>query len=247
MSLTTRYVSIKTIMNRLLINPMMEGIQESDIVMYIADALKLIGAPMSYDDKTEFITITEYRGELPCDLLYIQQSRRVTENGTSFQPMRYNSDTFSTAYHEIGSADLRHANGTHDNSYTLNNGMIYASFPEGTMQMSYKALPVDEDGFPLIPDNVKFIKAVEEYVKCQWYRIQWELGKIPDKVFQKVEQESAWYIGAANTGAQLMTIDQAETFRAAFSRLLLNPTSGRRAFTEFGKQEEFNLGQRAWR
>lgn len=243
MSLTTKYVSVKTIMNRLLANPNMEGLQESDIVMYITDAMLLIGAPMSYLDKVETIEITDYRAELPCDILYIQQTRRISPNGQDIAPMRYASDTFHTAYHEVGSPDLRPFSGREDTTYTLNNGVIYTNFKDGLIQMSYKALPTDEAGFPLIPDNIKFIRAVEEYIKMQWYRIQWELGKIPDKIFQNSQQEYTWAVGAAQTAGQMMSIDQAETFRAAFSRMLLNPTSGRRAFSDFGQQEQFNLGQ----
>jgi hypothetical protein len=247
MSLTTKYVSMKVMLGRILANPLMQGITEADVARYVADAIALIGAPMSYENKVEEIYIENYRAELPCDLLYIQQTRKVNKNRdnkvTSLDPMRYASDTFHSSYHEVGSPDFAESSINYDWTYSLNNGYIYTNFKEGYIQQSYKAIKTDEEGLPMIPDNVKFSRAIEEYIKTQWYRIQWELGKISDKVFQKAEQEYAWYVGGANTAAQLMSIDQAETFRGAFTRILSNSTAARKFFQDHGRQEFIKYGR----
>jgi len=224
-------------------SPMMEGITESDVASYMADCIKLIGAPMAYEDKVEDITIQDYRGELPCDLLYIQQTRKHGNVEGEFTAMRYSSDTFQSAYHQVGSPDFASHNSNYDWNYSLNNGMIYTNFKEGTIQQSFKALKTDKDGLPMVPDNVKFEKAIENYVKAEWYRVQWELGKIPDKVLQKAEQERDWYIGGANTAAQLQSIDQAETFRSAFTKILGNSTAAKSFFQDHGRQEYIKYGR----
>jgi hypothetical protein len=242
MSLNTNYISIKGVLSRVLSNPLMEGISEANVAMYIADAMKLIGASMSYENKVDTINISNYRGELPCELLYIQQTRKKDKDG-GLQPMRYASDTFHSAYHEIGSPDFAEMSSNYDWTYSINNGMIYTNFPEGTIEQSYKGLKLDEDGLPMIPDNVKFEKAIEEYIKTQWYRIQWELGKISDKVLAKAEQEYMWYVGGANTSAQLQTIDQAETFRSAFTKILDNSTAAKKFFQDHGRQEYIKYGR----
>jgi hypothetical protein len=241
--LNSNYISIKGVLSRLMNNPLMEGISEANVAMYLADCMKLIGANMAYEDKVETITISNYRGDLPCELLYIQQTRKVSEDGKTLYPMRYASDTFHSAYHEIGSPDFVEAANNYDWTYSINNGMIYTNFKEGTIQQSYKGLKLDADGLPMIPDNVKFEKAIEEYIKTQWYRIQWELGKISDKVLQKAEQEYSWYVGAANTTAQLMNIDQAESFRQAFTKILNNSTAAHKFFQDFGRQEYIKYGR----
>jgi hypothetical protein len=242
MSLSTNYISIKAVLSRLFTNPLMEGISEADVAMYLADCMKLIGAPMSYEDKVATITISNYRGELPCELLYIQQTRKKETGTNNLYPMRYASDTFHSAYHQVGSPDFVTMPSNYDWTYSLNNGMIYTNFKEGVIEQSYKGLKVDEDGLPMIPDNVKFEKAVEEYIKSQWYRRQWELGKISDKVLDKAEREYMWYVGAAGTAAQLQSIDQAETFRAAFTRILSNTTAAKKFFQDHGRQEYIKLG-----
>jgi len=242
MSLTTNYISIKSILSRIYNSPLMEGINESQVATYVADCIKLIGADMAYEDKVSTLTIVNHRAELPCELLYIQQTRKVDNDGKSLAPMRYASDTFHSAYHEVGSPDFVESSANYDWTYSLNNGYIYTNFKEGTIQQSYRALKVDADGLPMIPDNVKFEKAVEWYVKYQWYTIQWELGKVSDKVFENAKQEYAWYVGGANTAAQLHTIDEAETFRAAFTKILSTSTAARSFFQSHGRQEFIKRG-----
>jgi hypothetical protein len=241
MSLNTKYVSIKSMLSRLFSNPLMEGITESDVARYIAEALNLIGAPLAYEDRVQEIKVKNYRADLPCELLYIQQTRKVNSSG-KLEPMRYASDTFHSAYHQIGSPDFTQHSANYDWTYSLNNGVIYTNFKEGTIQQSYKAIVTDKEGLPMIPDDVKFEKAIENYIKLQWYTILWELGKISDKVFNKVEQEYSWYVGAANTRAQLQTIDEAETFRGAVTKLLDNSTAARDFFQSHGRQEFIKYG-----
>lgn len=242
MALTTKYISINSVLSSIFSRPLMAGITESQVAEYVGDCISLIGAPMAYEDKVAVIPIENYRGELPCDLLYIQQTRMAGSNGV-LSPMRYSSDTFQSAFHEIGSPDFTDKSSNYDNTYSINNGIIYTNFEKGSLQQSYKALKTDTDGLPMIPDNVKFKKAVENYVIAEWYRIQWELGKVSDKVLHLAQQERDWYVGGANTTAQLMTIDQAETFRGAFTSLLNNSNAAQSYFQQFGKQEYIKYGR----
>lgn len=46
-----KYKSIKSIMNRILINPNMASLNESDAAQYVSDVLRLIEVPMIYQDK----------------------------------------------------------------------------------------------------------------------------------------------------------------------------------------------------
>ena len=44
-------------------------------------------------------------------------------------------------------------------------------------------------------DNTKYLKALELYVKCQLFTVQFDLGKITPQVLQHTEQEYAWAAG----------------------------------------------------
>ena len=254
-----KYRSIKSLMSRILMNPLMNELNESDVALYISDCLRLIEAPAIYENKVVDIDIKEHRGELPCDLIYIKQTRMYagsnaklrtpqstyTTQLSRFVPMKYASDHFHTALHEQSSPDLMGTNGSeldYEVTYQINGDFIYTSFPDGKVQMSYQGLKVDEEGYPMIPDNVKVEKAIEAYIKVQHYTIMWELGKIADKVIQKAEQEYAWYVGAAETSMRSLTIDQAESLKAALTRTILKPLQHHNGFRNLGTQEYLHKG-----
>ena len=245
--LNSNYKSINSTLERLFRNPLMQDISISDVAQSVGDCIKLIGAPMSYEEKLEQITIKDYRGKLPCDLLYIKQTRRRLEDSNVIVPMRYATDTFHTSYHEVGTPDFGYTyeiegspTPTRTDTYSINNNLIYTSFEEGCVEMMYKAVRVDDDGLPMIPDDIKYEKAIENYVKAEHYKILFEMGKVPERVLNRTEQERDWYVGAANTKALLMNIDQQESFSAAFLRLLQEPLQAKYGFLTQGDRESFN-------
>ena len=253
------YKSIKSMMNRLYRYPLVSNVPEADIAQHVYDAIRLIEAPMAYHTYVEPIYVNYNRGLLPCNIIYINQTRRYSSKRCTtdylelgvddfknaymhyniFEPMTYATDHFHTSYHEDNSPDLKKypANVDFDNTYSIQNGYIITSFEEGMIQMSYKGLMVDEEEFPMIPDNVKVEKAIENYTRLQIYTPLWEMGKVSDKVMESLKQETAWYTGGANTSMQLQSIDQAEAFKAAFTRTLLKPLQHQSSFRNFGSQE----------
>jgi hypothetical protein len=56
---------------------------------------------------------------------------------------------------------------------------------------------LDEDGFPLIPDNQSFKKALEYYIKREYFTILFDIGVITAPVLTNAEQRYAWYVGQA--------------------------------------------------
>jgi hypothetical protein len=55
--------------------------------------------------------------------------------------------------------------GSKDLTYKIQGNFIYTSFEEGEIEVSYQAIATDEQGFPLIPDNSSFTRALELYIK----------------------------------------------------------------------------------
>lgn len=77
----------------------------------------------------------------------------------ALMPMRWNTHTFFKGYHNCDLDVRANSNLT----YTVNGNYIFTSFKTGKVCMAYRAVPLDEDGLPLIPDT----QSVIEYLK--WF------------------------------------------------------------------------------
>jgi hypothetical protein len=63
-------------------------------------------------------------------------------------------------------------------TYKIQGMVIYTSMKEGTIEIAYRAIAVDKDGYPLIPDKSTFTNALELYIKKKCFTIWFDLGKI---------------------------------------------------------------------
>lgn len=77
-----------------------------------------------------------------------------------YAPMRWNTNTFYKAYHGTQLDYMSNSGYT----YTVNNNYIFTNFKEGKVAMAYKAVPTDNDGFPLVPDNESVINYVKWFI-----------------------------------------------------------------------------------
>lgn len=151
-----------------------------------------------------------------------------------YAAMRYASNTLHNSYNTSSGTEISKGQ---DYTYTINNGVIYTNFPEGCVEVFYMGLAVDEDGLPLIPNNVAVKLALENYVKYQHYMVLWELGKIRADVFQKAEQEYEWYMGKAKSDLNFPTIDRMESMGNSINRLIQDRTQHKKFFDKLGQQE----------
>ena len=107
-------------------------------------------------------------------------------------------------------------------TYKIQGNILYTSIESGEVELSYQAMPIDEEGYPLIPDNSKFSRALEAYIKKQWFTILFDMGKLQGAILQNVQQEYAWAVGACESDSHNFTMDKAETFFNSWRSLLMN-------------------------
>lgn len=220
--LNSRYVSYKRIIEKLYQDyGFKDKVEWSVILEWIGDAIDLIGANVAYINKvtgqdalTPTIKIEEHRGELPCDLYKIIQVREYCNK----IPMIASSDTFHLNIKNNVSNPIY----TNVSQYTygIQGGYIYTNFATGEVEMSYIAFPVDGEGFPMIPDDVKFIRAATDYVALKLAKKLYMQNELDRERFQWIEQEAGFSMGAAHTRGSLMNLDEAEGFKNAFLRLI---------------------------
>lgn len=131
-----------------------------------------------------------------------------------------------------------------DYTYKIEKGWMYCSLQNSYIEMVYEAFPTDEYGFPLIPDDPSFIKAVESYIMERLdYRL-WRKGKLADKVYAKSEQERLWYMSqAANKAKMPMSEDEYEALRRQVQKIISHPNQHDAGFRYLNKGERLNFNR----
>ena len=240
-----KYVSLDVIMDKIYRdNRFVDRVDYFDVVEWSGEVIKLIGAPSAFIKKvtgnslvTPNITIVDYKGELPVDY------HRVMPGGVrDYETQivyRGATDTFAKAPAITGEASSLAQS---DRTYTINDNYIFVGQETGTIEMAYYAFPIDGCGMPLVPDNVKYVNAISSYIAERIGFGQWSIGKLPDKVYVKLEQERLWYIGAANSFANVPSADQMESWTKGWARLNPVINSHATSFKYFGNQEALNIG-----
>ena len=222
-------ISLKNILWKVLRNPLASELTYEEAAEFAIEALRLLGAPLSFEDKVTNppLTISNYKVALPSTLLKIRGARLIFNLDNYEQgavPLRHATDI----YHKVleCSADADTTADTTDMvgeyAYTTQKGIMYTSVPDGNVQIRYQQLMVDEDGYPLIPNNEKVIMGMEYYILHRYLEPLWMMGKITDKAFHYIEQKRHFYMGGAQTSMQLNGIDHLESVMNTINRLIIN-------------------------
>jgi len=220
MSLTGKYVDVAYVIERVYRDYGFDlEIKFDEVIEWIWDVMSLIGAPQPLIDRItdgsdtmpKPIDIVNFRGDLPTDLHSVYLARDYDTK----MPMVCKSSSFLRDMEQMFSRESQY-------SYTLNNNYIFTSFEEGQVELHYKAFPTNSLGMPMVPDDIKFIMAVQAYLAERiGFRLYMQDHITRDK-YQKLEQDRGWYIGAAGTKAQIPSIDEMESIKNRFLRLRIH-------------------------
>ena len=178
-----KYISLKVIMDNILDHPMLKDVSFERAINYTQSFMRIVGCPRIFEEKVALIDIKDWRGILPCDFNDIIQVRTHSNcDQKNYKVFRYATDNFHMSNNKQDSFDL---------TYKIQGNVIFTSMKEGTIEIAYNAFAVDSEGYPLIPDNSTFIRALELYIKKQCFTVLFDLGKINQAVYQNVCQEYA--------------------------------------------------------
>lgn len=187
-----------------------EELNESDIIDYVAEALAYIGAFGQYETKVSHLEVDNHKAKLPCDFYKIVLATYKN------QPLSWQGAGLNTAYF-CDDCKLP-ATCCSDHSFYIKNNYIITSVENDDICLEYLAIPVDEDGIPMIPDDQYYIQAVTSYVTYRLFYRDWIKGRIPDKVFQKSESDWIFYCNSARGSANSPSLGQLERYKNILQR-----------------------------
>lgn len=221
------FINIREILSRIMRHPLLTDLSLEDAIQYTIEFIGAMGLPNIYLDKVVNLDIENYRAQLPCDLISVNQAR-LRQNGACMRSM---TDNFNM--HNVFD-DSRH---TGEPTFKTQGNIFYTSFKDGKVQLSYKAIPVDEEGLPLIPDNPIFLKTLELYIKKEWFTILFDMGKLSGQVLDKTEQQYAFKAGQCNNEFIIPSPSEMETLTNIWSQLIPRVNEFKKGFRHLGNKE----------
>lgn len=153
------------------------------------------------EDKIAFLTSSIDRYEHPSTY-----KTKVNSKGRAFVSR---TDNFDPSSDESGTLD-----------YRISGGNIITSIQSGRISISYIAMAVDEDGYPMIINNESYKRALEQYVTVEWYKILFAQNKININAVTMIENDYQWSVARATSSLRTPTYDQMESISRILNSLL---------------------------
>lgn len=264
------YMSLQVIADKLLRHPMMAGISYEAIIDYAIDFMRIVQCGGFFEERCTLVKIENYKGLLPQDYFDVNQVRMVSSAlfeemleedygiqddsivplGTYYTVLDdYNNPRYIRGNVSYGpvfqyATDTFHLSDNFasiDYTYKIQGDYIFTSIKEGMVEISYKAILIDPKGYPLVPDNSKFSRALQAYIKKEWFTILFDMGKINSNILQNTQREYAWAVGACETEYQKITLDKAEALYNSWRTLLPRTREHSKGFISNGLRQNLKL------
>ena len=147
--------SSKVVINKLYRDLFLEDPSyEHDFIEWMGEALAFIGAATQLVQVEEELEVLDFQANLPTNLVTLNQVKMKTEDD-KWKLISYNPTTFQP--HDD---DFENFYVTTEEYFTLKPNVIQTSFEVGDLKVSMKQIAVDDEGYPLIPDNQYYREAL---------------------------------------------------------------------------------------
>lgn len=236
------FVSYKYIISKLYRDlNLNEEINESSVIEWIGEALSMIGAFSQYEEVPICLKLIGGKACLPLGfekLVDISYKGHPLYWATLTNYHNYRSDNCKTLY----------CNNKCERTFYVNNNYIITNINNDTniednINIVYLGIPVDDEGIPMIPDDVYYFKAIAAYVTHMLDYADWRRGKTTDKVYEESKINWLFYVNSARGSANMMNTQQLESMKNSIKRLLDFPNDYKSGFRNFNKPTDINLSR----
>lgn len=228
----TGFVSIYTIIDKLYNDlGVNKELNESSIISWVNEALLKVGAYSQFIENKECLELTDGKACLPNGFY------RLVDIMYDNKPLHWATNTMAANYGCEGCSIPKCC--TQHTFYIENNYLItdIKSNESQKICIVYLGMPVDDKGYPMIPDDVYFAEACASYVTYKMDYQDWRKGQLADKVLQKSEQDWLFYVNSARGAANMPSLAQLENLKNVLVRLIPKQNEYNTFFTNNGNQE----------
>lgn len=257
-----QYTNIKRVLDNLTDHPLLSDVSLEQVIRYTLRFIEIHGFSTLYQDKVGDVEVEDFRGILPCDLISIVQIRdkkshiclrSMTDSfpkGLTPHPKhsKPHKDLLNNVEHpERKNWPLPHHPGMwymppipyyhEEPAFKTQGRVLYTTIPCGIMEVAYKAIPVDEDGYPLLIDNEVYLDALEAYIKKRVFTTKFDTGKIAANVLQNAQADYAWAAGRLNSEFLIPSVSEMESISRMMTSMLKSPRQFDKGFKDLGNRE----------
>lgn len=159
--------------------------------------------------------------------------------GQPLTPLQYGTGTFAPS---LDCEDCQNMYGITKPSYTIDGDYIKTSFEDGAVCISYTAFPLDDDCFPMVPDDISFKEAMFWYIYKQML-----LGGYTPSMngidYDFADAKWKFYCSQARNQSNFPSIDKYESFMNQWVRLVPNLNRHANFFENLGTRETLDRGR----
>lgn len=246
--LTTRYTTIEEIMEIVHRDYMFEA-NRSEVAEWIWQCVGYLGIPYGMEEKiidsevNELFKVEDFKTPLPVDCY---QLKNIKHKGLDY-PLKKSTDIYlmnrlmeqsiTTGFTVTGTNIVENETSldfdntayiTFDNQvlskesfvYLEKANDIYYGFKEGHVIILYDAFPIDEYGYPKIPDDAKYIRAITTFVAKKIAYRMYMKDLLQKNKYDEIVSAYSFAAGAAKTKAITPDVDMMEAIRQVSSKLV---------------------------
>ena len=130
--------------------------------------------------------------------------------------------------------------------YFIKPGWLVTNKNKGYIKLAYKAIAVDERGYPLIPDLTSYQEAIYWYVVMKLSFSKWMKGTLGGKgvnagqnMYQYIQQQWNFYRNQAYAEAMMPTADEMQSIKNSWHQLIPD-FNANDTFFEHQNEQEMN-------
>mgnify|MGYP003113287485 FL=1 len=159
-----------------------------------------------------------------------------SDNSASLQPLQYGASTFHKSMHCEGCVN---ESTRYEETYIVDCDYIKTSFASGKICISYMAFPIDEECYPLVPDDISYQEAMFWYIykKILLGNPRFKNNQIG---YEIADAKWKYYCTQARNAANYPDIDKYESFMNQWVRMIPDISRHDLVFENLNTREDLN-------
>lgn len=161
----------------------------------------------------------------------------------NYLPLRLASSPFSPTK-MLHCSNCININVPSEHEYSIQDGMIRTSFQTGSICLSYLSTPLDDNGYPMIPDMYEYHQAIVSYIMMIRAKGDYNAERTAANrdFYRQMESDWQWYCKSAKN-KQLMpsNLDERERLYRGNMKMIKHTRGYYNFFGNLNDLERFNL------